>query len=168
MSLQLSTDQVPEHLKWVFPETLLFGRVSPVQKIFNGFGSCNYIVTQQRAPNLKFSSHMDYICRKYVVKVKENLAIWTKINYNWPYLLLRPKIPQNIVKPDFSPGSKKSNLFSLCGPNISFVYYLLYKSCPKICWHGARKWSIFELSYYINAYNFKSIIQFLLQNRNLD
>ena len=52
-----------------------------MQKIFNGFGSCNYIVTQQRAPNLKFSSHMDYICRKYVVKVTKTEQKLTIIDH---------------------------------------------------------------------------------------
>ena len=53
-------------------------------------------------------------------------------------MLLRPTIPHNIVKSNFSFNSKKSNLFCLCGPNISLVCCILCKSCPETCCKGLK------------------------------
>ena len=53
-------------------------------------------------------------------------------------MLLRPAIPQNMVKSNFSFNSKKSNLFCLCGPNISLVCCILCKSCPETCCKGLK------------------------------
>lgn len=51
---------------------------------------------------------------------------------------LRPTIPHNMVKSNFSFNSKKSNLFCLCGPNISLVCCILCKSCPETCCKGLK------------------------------
>ena len=53
-------------------------------------------------------------------------------------MLLRPTIPHNMVKSNFSFNSKKSNLFCLCGPNISLVCCILCKSCPETCCKGLK------------------------------
>ena len=53
-------------------------------------------------------------------------------------MLLRPTIPHNMVKSNFSFNSKKSNLFCLCGPNISLVWCILCKSCPETCCKGLK------------------------------
>ena len=53
-------------------------------------------------------------------------------------MLLRPTIPHNMVKSNFSFNSKKSNLFCLCGPNISLVCCILCKSCPETCSKGLK------------------------------
>lgn len=66
-------------------------------------------------------------------------------------------IPQSISKSHFSLDSKIRNLFGFCGPNTSFVCYMLYKLWSKTCWPGAQKWYILGLSWYINSYNSKSI-----------
>ena len=42
---------------------MLFGRVSSVQKFFNGCDSYTHIPTQLKAPCLKVSSHGDHMCR---------------------------------------------------------------------------------------------------------
>ena len=58
------------------PETVLFERVLPVQKFFEGYNSYTYIITHMRAPSLKVSSPVDHICRSESVKViKESLKV---------------------------------------------------------------------------------------------
>ena len=115
--------------------------------------------TQQRTPSLDVSSYAGW--------GRKSNQIWTKISYNWQYLLLHPGVPKNIVNLvcvcvcacvcvcvwDF--GRKKSNLFSLWWSNIRILYYILYMLYPKICWFGAQKWSILELSVYIYSSCFK-------------
>ena len=51
---------------------------------------------------------------------------------------LRPTIPHNMVKSNFSFNSKKSNLFCLCGPNISLVCCILCKLCSETCCKGLK------------------------------
>ena len=55
-----------------FLETLLFGRVSIVQKLFNDYISYTSIGTQLRARSLKISSHSDHICWSKGVSVPKN------------------------------------------------------------------------------------------------
>ena len=49
-----------------------FGKVPPVQKLFNGYDSYTNIPTQLRAPSLRFLSHVDHTCRNNGVKVIKN------------------------------------------------------------------------------------------------
>ena len=53
-------------------ETVLFGRVPLVQKIFSGYDSYTYIPTQLRPPSVEVSSHEDHMSRSECVKVTQN------------------------------------------------------------------------------------------------
>lgn len=66
---------------------MLFGRLSPVQQVFNGYDFCKYISTQLIAPSLKVSSHANQVNHGYMIQMLGRKSNWkvTKINYNWPY-----------------------------------------------------------------------------------
>ena len=77
---------------------MLFGRAS--QTFFSCYDSYTYVSTQLRAPSL----HAYHICRSEDIKIMKNeqkLAITDHIN------TFDPRIPQNIVKSEFSLYSKK-------------------------------------------------------------
>ena len=62
---------------------MLFGRVPPVQKFFNGDDSYKYIYipTQLKRPSLKGSSHAEHICRSNGVQVTKHEQKSTIINH---------------------------------------------------------------------------------------
>ena len=86
-----------------------------MQKIFNHYNSFRYNPNKLRILFVKVSSHVDHVCRSESAKINQKLAIADHTN------TLRPRIPENIVKSILFLNSRKSNLCSLCRPNISFV-----------------------------------------------
>ena len=88
---------------------MLFGRVSSVQKFFNGYNSYTHIPTQLKAPCLKVSSHGDHMCRTeglIATKDDQKLTIIDHTDTN------------NIVKSYFCLDSKLFLSF--------FIQYIIY------------------------------------------
>ena len=65
-----------------FPQKLLFGRVSHVQKCFNGHDFCADYLTRIGPPFLKISSHLNMI---YVSEEGTNYLKMVTNDYNCPY-----------------------------------------------------------------------------------
>ena len=64
-----------------FIETLLFGRVSIVEKFLSDYVSYTSTGTQLRARSLEISSNSDQICRSKGVKVPQNRQKFHKTGY---------------------------------------------------------------------------------------
>ena len=88
----------------------------------------------------KSSAKSSKSCEPYFQKCwRKSNQIMNKNLLQFTILMpLRPTIPHNMVKSNFSFNSKKSNLFCLCGPNISLVCCILCKSCPETCCKGLK------------------------------
>ena len=96
-------------------ETLLLGRVPPVQKILQCLQFLYINSCSSESTFSEISSYLDHICKSEGVKKKKKINLYNRFILT----LLCLGNPQNIVKLNFPSGSRKRNFLSLCRWNIN-------------------------------------------------
>ena len=119
-------------------ETVFFGTVPQVQKLFSGYNSYTYIPTQLRAHSLKITSAE---VRMWKYKNEQKLTIIYHTN---------TFVPGNPSEQSFKSISLDSRKLTYSEANTSFLCYISYALKPV---DRGSKMVFFGLSWYIKSCN---------------